>query len=226
MQSAIAALDVYKEMAEDAHAEVGVVMLKYMHYREDSAVYYGYGQANEQVLVSYEDFSPKALFIECELSAKAPTDYMQRINAAVALNQQLWFPREEAYRFLSVENPKELEEQHVQEQINDFVLKMKLTEYQTMIQEKLQQRMMANRQKMMAEQGPPPGAGGAPPGARQVRPETAQPRSPQERAAFIMAQNAGQRYNPAQRGTAPANVNPSATREQITGVDRQGEPIS
>jgi len=79
---------------------------------------------------------------------------------------------------------------------------------------------------MMAEQGPPPGAGGAPPGARQVRPETAQPRSPQERAAFIMAQNAGQRYNPAQRGTAPANVNPSATREQITGVDRQGEPIS
>jgi len=226
MQSAIAALDVYKEMAEDAHAEIGQMMLKFMHYREDVAVMYGVGDQKEQVLVKWTDFDPKALYIESELSAKAPTDYMQRINAAVALNQQLWFPREEAYRFLSVPNPKELEAKHVQEQINDFVLKQKLTEYQVRIQERLRKELTPPPQQAPPQQGPPPQ--GPPPqqgsleggGGSGARP------TPEQRAAFAMAQRSGNRFNPAMRGTSPAVINPSETREQVTGEDRQGEPIA
>ncbi len=216
MQSAIAALDVYKDLAQTAHAEAGVLMLRWMHYREDDAVVYGVGEQKEQVLVSWKDFDPKALYMDVELTSKAPTDYMQRINAAVALNQQLWFPREEAYKFLAVPNPKELEEKHVQEQIRDFALKMKLSGYQAKIQMNIQQQMVSQRQRMTRPAGPPLQAGGQ---SAMSRP------TPEQRAAFAMARGAGNRFNPGAGGSPPAMTNPGATREQITGQDRQGQQV-
>lgn len=229
MQAAISALDRYKDLSENVLSDVCVIMLKYMTARKDVDIIYGSEEEGSQAYVSWEDYDVDRLYIRAELSANAPTDYMQRINAAVAMNQQLKFPLEEAYRFLNVPNPKQIIDRHTQETMDSFAVQQYLMQIQAMNQIKIQQAAQAAAQQQsmamqqaQAQSARAQGMGRGPVQNPRNTPSAA-PRSEEERAAFELARMMGGRnFNTGQGGEPPATTSPGSTREVVTGRDRGG----
>ena len=253
MQSAIAALDVYKDIAEYIHADIGILMLKTLHYRKDAAVFFGVDESNRQMLVNWNMFDPKHLYVEAELTAKAPTDYMQRLNAGVAMKQNLSYPEAEVYRWLGESDPEGLAKKAQQEKVRDFVLNLQMQKMQFAQQMEMEkakmalqmeaqaaaqqqasaQQQAAARQQMAAQQQ---GQQSGDPRAAMARMMASRQQSaarggamgrpnPAQREAFAMARQSGGRFNPSQGGTPPATMNPGATREMLSGMDRRGGQV-
>lgn len=244
IKSATAALDPYKELGQQAIAGIFENMLRWTAHTKDSLIGYGYKDSNmgNQYVLKPEYIDPANIYIDVKLSAHVPTDYLQRIEAAIAMKNQLNFPKEDAYKELDVTNPDQLIDKWRQERLDDheFELRMRDIQFdhdlrnqkkqmalQMQAQQAAQQAQM--RQQMQMQRGNV--------GQRVSRP-TESRAEVQQAIRQQLGQNGGERTgaprnealaqavqgNPAKTGVSPNQSNPQGNlREQRTFRAKGGE---
>lgn len=232
IKSATAALDPYKSLAEDTISGIFENMLRWTHYTGDELQGYGYHDTDtgNQYSLTKDDIDPEHIYIDVKLSAHVPTDYMQRIEAAIALIQQLDFPKEDAYKTLDVPNADQVMDKRYQERLNEHQLNIKMNEMQSASELKIQQQQMA--MQMQAQQ------------AQQQAQQQQQQAQQQDRGAQAQQMRRGMQAsrtgaprrealsravqgNPARTGVSPNQSNPQGnTRESRTGRDMGGEELA
>ncbi len=118
-QSGIKALAPYKELAEEALAEIFTLMLNWVQH--SGAALQGYDRAparkGEAANLDPKDFDLSQLVIDVELTADVPTDRMARINAASMAVRDLGYSRERALEQIGETDAKEVMRQAEQEQL-------------------------------------------------------------------------------------------------------------
>jgi hypothetical protein len=210
LQTATSALDPAKEVAEAAHAEAFRHMLEWLDYTGDTLIAYDNREGvprGTQIAIrggDEPDFDVENLYLSVKLTAHIPTDQVQRINAAVMLVERLKMSTARALEMVDVTDPDQVIEEWQQEQIDQFIMQMRLqaiAQQQAMAQQ--QQMAMAQGMQWLAQQQAQPGAG----------------------PAFDNAQGETG-FNPAQMGTSPATLAPGLTREAISGTDRSGNALA
>jgi hypothetical protein len=207
LQTAIASLQPYKTLAERVIAKAFKIMLKWIDYANGEILAYGTGKGDsgKQYSITKSDFSVRALYIEVFLNASAPTDFLQRINAATLL-WQLGMPKARIFEDLNISDPEQAIIERYLEDLTDNEMRMinerRMAELQQQMMTESQQQMMVDQsfqdQNMM--QNPPPS-----PGFENVE---------------------GQGFNPNMMGGSPAESAPSLTRELVQGMTRSGEGIA
>lgn len=156
LQTAIASLQPYKVLAEMNLADIFETMLLWIDETDGEIAAYGSGKSNsgEQYTITKEDFSPNAIYIDVELNASAPTDFMQRINAGT-LMYQLGYPKSRVFEDLNVADPEQVIRERYQEDFLDNEMALRMQQRQMEAQQEAQQA--PNLQNM--QQGPPPSPG-------------------------------------------------------------------
>jgi hypothetical protein len=213
IKSATSALDPAKTLAEDTLADVAKNMLMYVHHTGEPIIGYEdnrklrdmYGTQYE---VTKDSFAPEALFIEVTLTASVPTDHQQRVNTAVMMQERLDWPKGRTYEFLDVPDGDIAMEERQQEMLIEQEFALAIKERQAEVDMAIQQQL--NEQQM----------------AMQARINRLQQGGPVSAAREGFANTGGTGFNPAQGGDSPMNANPEATRERVTGQDRQGESLA
>jgi hypothetical protein len=118
-QSGIKALAPYKELAEEALAEIFTLMLNWVQH--SGAALEGYdrapGRRGEAANLDPADFDLSNVVINVELTADVPTDRMARINAASMAVRDLGYSRERALEQIGETDAKEVMRQAEQEQL-------------------------------------------------------------------------------------------------------------
>ena len=204
-------LQPFKEMAQDAIAEIGIQMLYWVKHTKKPLVAFNTDRTDPlygtEYTINPEDFDIDGIYIEVELTADVPTDRLSRINGAIMMNQNLNYPVIKALESTGEANPETAIELWRQEQIDNAELQIdiqnRMMEAQILQQQKMQQMQMMAQQMQMQQQAPQrgpaplgrdpmaqgfnPAAGGSPPiqGGAPIREEaTGQTRGGQEVAGF------------------------------------------
>jgi hypothetical protein len=163
-----------------------------------------------QYIVKADEVSAEDVFIEVELTPDAPTDRMQRANAAGQMVQ--WgYPKEYALEDVGVENPLQAMDLWYLEQLKDHVFQM-FTQQQIMqMQMEMQQAQMQADQAMMAQQA--------------QADQQAQAQMMATQGALMQGGGAGNA--PPMGGQPPMMNEPGAqTAEQVGGMDQMGNPLA
>lgn len=244
IKSATAALDPFKSLAEDAIADILENILLWTHFTEEPLVGYGYKEDDmgHQYILESKYIDPANVYIDVKLTAHVPTDYLQRIEAAIAMKNQLNFPKDESYKHLDVTNPDQLVDKWRQERLDDHEFQLRMREMAADTDLRIQQKQMAlqmqaqqaaqqaqMRQQMQMQRGNV--------GQRVSRPTESQAEV-QRAIRQQLGQNGGERTgtprnealteavrgNPARTGISPNQSNPQGNlREQRTFRAKGGE---
>jgi hypothetical protein len=218
MESAIGTLNTAKVLAEGATAEIAVKMLEWTKFTDEPLLAYRKSAKSsekgegDQVVVMPSDYNPEYLIINSTLSTEVPTDFMQRLNAAVLMSEKFPYPTSAALEDLGKENADVLFEQWTQEQYDKAMVMTDIQNMQMASQMQLQQQAMAAQQQQQG--GYPSNSQGTP----------------------VMDGMEGQGYNPGGAPTGSPGVNPgggfatgnpgAGLREGQTGTDVTGRPIA
>ena len=238
IKSATAALDPYKSLAEKAIAGIFENMLRWTAYTKEPMRGFGYHKQDEgtQYTLKPEFIDTSNIYIRVKLSAHVPTDYLQRIEAAIAMKDQLDFPKEDAYKHLDVPNPDQVMEKRWQERLEEHEMQLRMQRRQAQNELAIQQQQMAmqmqmqqaaqqqqaNLQGRMQQRGTPR-QGSVMRGTRQQLGQQPQGRTGVPRREAIAAAVS---RNPARTGVSPNQSNPQGNlRERRTGRARGGEEI-
>jgi hypothetical protein len=121
-QSGIKALAPYKELAEEALAEVFTLMLNWVKQSGEPLVTFGRGSAKrgEQILVKPSDFDIDNLHVDVELTADVPADNVSKINAASIAVRELGYSRQRGLEQIGETDPVEAMKEARQEQLDDL----------------------------------------------------------------------------------------------------------
>jgi hypothetical protein len=226
IQTALGGLNPAKVLCESIHREIGLRMVEWCKFAEKPLLAYkpsgskksGENNSGDYVGVDPELLDPDSLLITCKLSAEAPTDFNQRLNAGILMNEKLKVPRSDVLEGLGKSNVDSLYEQYVQEQYDDQVIAMDMQAEQAKQQAEIQmqmQQVQMQMQQQMGQQVPP--QGGQPQG---------QPKGggyPSNSQGVDTGVPQGQGYNPNAGGMSPATGNPGTSlREQVSGQDVTG----
>jgi hypothetical protein len=220
IQTALGGLNPARALCESAHEELGLRMIEWCKQENKPLLAYRYQKTAKEgedigsfVNVGPEQLDPDSLLVTCRLFAEAPTDFQQRLQAAVTMNQALKVPRSHVLESLGKENPELLYEQWAQEQYDDSTIALDIQMEQAKAQMQLQ---MAAQQAQMQMQG----AGAA----------------PQEVATSVGEAQTGMNPNQGAMGPMEGNVtgepNPAAgnpgvgLREMVSGQDVTGAQIA
>jgi len=214
-QTAVGNLKPFKRLAEVALADVCEQMLLWVRQSDEPAYAFGGRPSNagQQLMIEANEIDPAALYIDVELHPDVPTDRQARINGANMLIQQ-GFPRARAWEELAIADPQQALQEGYQEQMEQAFISQEvqalLAEANARAQARVQQIMMAAQQQMQGppQQGPPQQQG--------------PPRRPPPQNGQSGPFPGGPGFSPPQGGQPPAVANPSGTREQVSGRDRQG----
>lgn len=160
-QSGIKALAPYKELAEDALAEVFTLMLDWLQFSGQPLEAVDGRRGNgEKIKVNAKDLAE--LMVDVELTADVPTDRMARINAASMAVRDLGYSRERALEQIGETDAREVMRQAAAEELEKVELEIQ------------KQKMLANaakefgsfgerdQEKKAAGQGFNPALGGTP----------------------------------------------------------------
>jgi hypothetical protein len=216
IQTALGGLNPAKTLCESAHEELALRMVEWHKFAEKPMLAYRNQKiategedAGSSVIVPVDQLNPDSLIVSCKLFAEAPTDFAQRLNAAILMNEKLKVPRSDVLESLGKENAKLLYEQWVQEQYDDSTVGLDIQ----MEGAKAQMALQMQAQQAMQGQQPPevPEGGGYPSNTQGV--DTGVP--------------AGQGFNPNAGGMSPATGNPGTSlREQVSGTDNTGAQVA
>jgi hypothetical protein len=126
-QSGIKALAPYKELAEDALAEIFTLMLNWAKHDggELTAFETSRGRRGEPISLGATDLDVENLVIDVELTADVPTDRMARINAASMAVRDLGYSRERALEQIGETDAKEVMRQAEQEELDALHLELR-----------------------------------------------------------------------------------------------------
>lgn len=201
IQSAANALDPYKSLGEEVIGEVGAQMMYWSDYTDTPLIGYGTEKSDkgkQYVVKPGEDFDVDQLYLSAKLTTHVPTDYLQRINAAVMMAQNLKMPVARVLEDLDITDPETALLEYYSEQMDEAAFQ----QLQQQIQMAQQQAQLAAQQAQMPQQPQGTGEGNLP----------------------SFDNIGGQSFNPAFQGEPPVEGAP-LTREQVTGRDRQGMPL-
>jgi hypothetical protein len=151
-QTAVGALKPYKALAEQALADVGILMLEWVHYSKIPAFAWGVDNDNmgKEIEIKPEEIDPEYLVLDVELTPDVPTDRASRINSAAIAMRELNYPNENALEDIGVTDPQKALRTRKYEMLQDF-----------MMQIQMQQMMQMQAAQQMQMQQPAPGT---PPG--------------------------------------------------------------
>ena len=188
-QSGIKALAPYKELAEDALAEIFTLMLNWLgHSAQPLEAVDGRRGRGEKISVAAGELSN--LVVDVELTADVPTDRMARINAASMAVRDLGYSRERALEQIGETDAREVMRQAAAEELEAVELEIE------------KQRMLAQAKGSSASRSCEEGAF-----ARRSNPYDG------ERLNTERDRSAGDGFNPAAGGTPPVVANPDAVAE-------------
>jgi hypothetical protein len=215
IQTALGGLNPSKTLCEGALVELAIKMLEWYQfdkksmtaYKKNKVVTEGAG-AGSFISIPFDEIDPESIQITCNLTASAPTDFNQRVQAAVLQNQQLKIPLAVLNAELGRENPDALMEQWAQEQYDVSTIQQDIQ--LTGSQQQMQLQMQAQQ-------------------AQQQMQQQAQQQGQQNQPGSGMDMNAGPQNVPGQSTDqmGSAATEPGAgSREQATGQDRTGAAIA
>jgi hypothetical protein len=227
IQTALGGLNPSKTLCEGALQEVGLKMLEWLQfdkkpllaYRNNNIVTEGKG-AGSFINIPFDEIDPESIQITCNLTASAPTDFNQRVQAAVQQNQQLHIPLAVLNAELGRENPESLFEQWAQEQYDLSTIQQDIQLTGAQQQQQLQIEGQQAAQQMQQEQQQNQAVG------NQTMDSTGmnQPGSGMDSNVGAGVQNVpGQVTNPP--GAAAGNPG-AGSRELASGQDRTGAAIA
>jgi hypothetical protein len=125
-QSGIKSLTTYKELAEQALADVFTQMLYWVDHSGEALVAYGKQRDDpgQQFVIEADEVNAKNLFIDVELTADVPTDRMARINAASMAVRELGYSRARALEQIGESDPAVIMEEAKAEMIEKVDLEI------------------------------------------------------------------------------------------------------
>jgi hypothetical protein len=125
-QSGIKSLAPYKELAEQALADVFVQMLNWVEHSKQPVVAYGSRRDDpgEQYVLSAAMFDINQVYIDVELTADVPSDRMARINASAMAVRDLGYSRARALEQIGENDPHVVMQQAREEQLDEVELEI------------------------------------------------------------------------------------------------------
>ena len=125
-QSGIKSLTPYKELAEQALADIFVQMLNWVDHAGEPVVAYGSRQDDpgEQYVLVSGMFDVNQLYIDVELTADVPSDRMARINASAMAVNELGYSRARALEQIGENDPQVVMQQGRDEQLEAVELEI------------------------------------------------------------------------------------------------------
>jgi len=230
-QSGLKSLAPYKELAEQALADIFTQMLYWIEESEDT-IYAYVRPAKEEtittVAVGGDDFDTEKLFIDVELSADVPTDRMSRVNTAAMMNRELGFSKRSGLEMTGETDPERevrLREDELDRETERQIERMNMVESAKIgLQIEAREQMAQSDMKIAAEQQRL---------AQRIEATTPGKLSGMMQRGQVQNRQTGQgfegtrdkaSFNPALQGTPPAMANPEGTRE--TQQEIQGTQTS
>ena len=162
-QSGIKALAPYKELAEEALAEVFTLMLNWLqHSGQPLEAVDGRRGHGQRLSIDAADLA--GLMVDVELTADVPTDRMARINAASMAVRDLGYSRERALEQIGETDARAVMRQAAAEQLEavDLEIEKQRRFASAKIADALENRKSASSPERMG-QGFNPAVGGSPP---------------------------------------------------------------
>lgn len=205
-QSAARSIVPYRESAEDAIAEIMSQFLLWSAFAKEDLKAWGSTKVNrgERYILPWDQIDPEHVMFDVELIADLPTDNMTKTNVG-RMQLEAGVSHEVVFEQWGYTDPGHVRAVRAQEDLEDseiaLYLQKQQMEQEAGIQMQVQQAMQA--QQLQAQQ------------AVQQQQEQA---VPEEGLG-------GPGFNTAEGGTAPAVANTGLLRENVTGVDRQGNPV-
>jgi hypothetical protein len=159
-QSGIKSLAPYKELAEDALAEIFTLMLNWVQHSGQPLAAFAprRGGRGEAITLDPAEMDLADVVIDVELTADVPTDRMARINAASMAVRDLGYSRERALEQIGETDAKEVMAQAEQEQIE--AVKLEIRKRRLAAEAEAELRALAPEP---SRRGFDPAAGGLPP---------------------------------------------------------------
>lgn len=239
IQTALGGLNPAKALCQSAHEEIALRMIEWCNKEEKPLLAYRFNKSAKEgmdigsaIVLTPEMLNPDYLMISCKLFAEAPTDFAQRLQAAISMNQYLKVPRSDVLEGLGKDNVDSLYDQWVQEQQDDTTVQLDIEAQKAKLQlqvqaETMKMQMAAQQAQMQQQQEAQQGAaapteGGGYPSNAQGMGGTGVPEGQGINPNPGMNQQPG--ANP---GASPMAGNPGVgLREQISGQDVTGMPIA
>ena len=207
IQTGVAKIRPYRELAEQATADICKLFFKWLKHNGDSVFYNersvdAYGQ---QVIMDVNTL-PDRLMLTVELTPDVATDRQQRINAAV-MALQLGLPKSQALEEIGVTDPARAIRESDREKVREAMLQNELA----IIQQKSQMQLQLQQQQAQM----------------QMQMESQQEQMMQEQMVQEQQGNpaTGQGFNPAMGGLPAQMMNPEMTREMQTGMTNGGADV-
>jgi hypothetical protein len=129
-QSGIKSLTPYKELAEQALADVFTHMLYWIHHSGEAVVAYGRRRDDpgEQFTLTPEEVDVENVYIDVELTADVPSDRMARVNAASMAVRELGYSKERALEQIGEDDPQVILTQARAEALDEAALEVEKRE--------------------------------------------------------------------------------------------------
>lgn len=159
-QSGIKSLAPYKELAEDALAEIFTLMLNWVQHSGQPLAAFAprRGGRGEAITLDPAEMDLADVVIDVELTADVPADRMARINAASIAVRDLGYSRERALEQIGKTDAKEVMAQAEQEQLE--AVKLEIRKRRLAAEAEAELRSLAPEP---SRRGFDPAAGGLPP---------------------------------------------------------------
>lgn len=211
IQTALGGLNPAQRLCEGAHEELALRMAEWCVFAKKPLLAYRNQKSIQEetdlgsmIEIPYDQLDPESFLIKCKLFAEAPTDFNQRLNAGILMNEKLSYPISAVLEDLGKENVDSLFDQWVQEQMDKSTVATDIQATQ----------MAALQPQQPPQQSPQQPQGGGYPGNSQGTP------------LMQGGGQEGQGYNANGGGMNPSTGNPGVNlREQISGQDVTGAPI-
>jgi hypothetical protein len=142
-QSGLKSLTPYRELAEQALADVFTQMLDWIAISGKPVTAYApaAGMQGQQVVLDPQQTDLKNLFVEVELTADVPLDKVSRINAAATAVKELNYSRARALEYVGENDPSVIIAEARQEEIQALEHELVKAERRSLAEEQIRQRV-------------------------------------------------------------------------------------
>lgn len=237
IQTALGGLNPAKRLCQGAHEEMAMKMIEWYAFAKlpmkaysdkKSSLIEGGMNLGDNIVVPVDQLNPDTIIVDCQLFAETPTDFVQRLNSAISLNQNLKVPRSKVLAELGYEDVEALYQEYLQETYDDQEVALDIQTSQSDMQIQQQQKAMEMQMKLQeaAQQNAQNAQNGGPPMISNS------PMRPPVQLPTNMPQGQGYNTNAGVKGPQPGQNtkplggsagNPGVSlREQISGQDYTG----
>jgi hypothetical protein len=193
LDAAMAAIAPYRELAQDAVAEIAHKMLEWSAFRKSDM--YGRGTTKstfgQEYTMKADEFDPDKLDIVVTLTPYLPVDEVAKINAAILGNKNLKMPLGRLLEDIGYEDSDAAIKEWEQERQDETAVQLDIQQSQLAMQAQIQQQAQMQQMAMQAQM------------EQQMQAQAAANQPPPNQG---MENAGGLGFNPAQGGTPPVQM--------------------